>query len=139
MLAVHATTVAVEGHGVLLRGNSGCGKSDLALRLIEGGAELVSDDQTHLFCQHSTVFAEAPAGLEGLLEVRGIGILTLPFRNRVPLALVADLEGQIERLPRPMEDTVMGIALPRVILSPFEASAPAKLRMALIHGVGITP
>lgn len=139
MITVHATTVAIEGRGVLLRGASGSGKSDLALRLIDAGAELVADDHTQVISQHSTVFAEAPPGLEGLLEVRGVGILTLPHRQRVPLALIADLEGAVERLPQPMEDTLMGIALPRVILAPFEASAPAKLRMALFHGVGTTP
>lgn len=139
MLTVHATTIAIDGHGVLLRGRSGSGKSDLALRLIEDGAELVSDDQTSLTTEGGKVIAQAPAALTGLLEVRGIGIVTLPHRDRVVLTLLADLDAAPDRLPEEDQDTISGIRLPRLALAPFEASAPAKLRLALRQGIGVVP
>lgn len=139
MLTVHATTIAIDGRGVLLRGRSGSGKSDLALRLIEDGAELVADDRTALVTEGDRVIAEAPAALAGLLEVRGVGIVTLPCRARVALSLLADLDVTPDRLPEREEDTIGGIKLPRVAIAPFEASAPAKLRLALRQGVGVSP
>ncbi len=74
-LLVHATAVAIEGEAVLLRGPSGSGKSDLALRLIDGGAQLVADDQTLLRRAGGRVLASAPPAIAGLLEVRGVGVV----------------------------------------------------------------
>ncbi|HAE01429.1 MAG TPA: serine kinase, partial [Rhodospirillaceae bacterium] len=91
MALVHGTTIAIDGRGVLLRGASGAGMSDLALRLIDAGAELVADDQTALTVDKGILYAQAPDQLRGLLEVRGIGIMTLPYRNHCALALLADL------------------------------------------------
>lgn len=139
MLTVHATTIAIDGRGVLLRGRPGSGKSDLALRLIEDGAELVADDQTALSAEGGQVIASAPAALSGLLEVRGVGIVTLPYRESVALSLLADLDAKPVRLPEATDDTISGIRLPRVAVAPFEASAPAKLRLALRQGVGVVP
>jgi HPr kinase/phosphorylase len=138
---IHATTVAIDGRAIVLRGPSGSGKSDLALRLIEAGAELVADDRTVLTARDGGLIAEPPLSIAGLLEVRGVGLLTLPYRDGVPVALLADLDaGRVpKRLPDPATETVDGVSVPRVDLSPFEASAPAKLRAALRHGVGATP
>lgn len=138
---IHATTVAIDGRAIILRGPSGSGKSDLALRLIESGAELVSDDRTILTATGGDLVAAAPGAIAGLLEVRGVGLLSLPYRDAAPVALVADLDttGVPARLPDPAAETLEGISVPRVDLSPFEASAPAKLRAALRHGVGVVP
>lgn len=139
MRIIHATTIAIEGQGVMLRGSSGAGKSDLALRLIEGGAELVADDRTMLTVADGTLIASAPNELRGLLEVRGVGILTLPYRTDIPVTLIVDLEGSVARLPEPDREEFDGIRLSRLTLAPFEASTPAKLHMALRHGIGIAP
>jgi HPr kinase/phosphorylase len=130
---VHGTTVAIDGKAVLLRGDSGAGKSDLALRLIDAGARLVADDQSELRCDGDAVLVRAPAAILGLIEVRGIGIIRLPPLSDVPLALVADLVApdRVERLPLPRNELFFGLNLPVVAIAPFEASAVAKLRAAL--------
>jgi len=137
-LLVHGTTVAIDGRGVLLRGPSGAGKSDLALRLIDAGARLVADDQSILRRDGEAVLAGAPATISGLIEVRGIGLLRLDALTEARLALVADLVAPeaVERLPEPRSETILGISLPCVALAPFEASAPAKLRLALAAASG---
>lgn len=130
---IHATTVAIGGAGVLLRGPSGAGKSDLALRLIDAGARLVADDQTELYRDGDIVRTRAPASIAGLIEVRGIGIMRLDPVAAVPLVLVADLvspEG-LERLPERQIEGILGVSVPIVAVAPFEASAAAKLRLAV--------
>jgi len=130
---VHATAVAIDGGAVLLRGPPGCGKSDLALRLIDGGACLIADDQAVLLRRDDHIQVRAPATIVGLLEVRGVGILRLDTLDGAPLALVVHLvpAAQVERLPEPRWETVLGLAVPLIALAPFEASAAAKLRFAL--------
>lgn len=133
MLLVHATSVLLDGIGVLIRGPSGSGKSDLALRLIDGGAKLVADDQTVLEAQGGGISAHAPPSIAGKLEVRGLGIVGVPWVASARLGLVVDLvpPARIDRLPEAATLTLLGVILPRLDLSPFEASAPAKLRLAV--------
>ena len=127
---VHATAVAIGGRGVLIEGPSGAGKSDLALRLIDRGALLVSDDYTHLAAERGTVYARPPATIAGRLEVRGVGIIALPFAERVPVALVVHL-GEPDRLPAPQTVTHAGVVLPVVTVRALEPSAPVKVELAL--------
>jgi RNase adaptor protein for sRNA GlmZ degradation len=135
---MHATCVAIGGAAVLLRGPSGAGKSDLALRLIEGGARLVADDQVMLAAEGGRLIARAPAPIAGRLEVRGIGIVPVATEAAAPVALIADLVAAraVERLPDPSAETILGVALARIDLAPFEISAPAKLRLALARAAG---
>ena len=133
MIMVHATCIAVEGAGVLLRGPSGSGKSDLALRAIDQGARLVADDQVVLTQRGAALVASAPPTLRGLIEIRGLGIMRVECDSECELALVIDLtdKGDIERLPEPARCSLLGIELPLLALSAFEASASAKLRFAV--------
>jgi HPr kinase/phosphorylase len=137
---VHATCVALRigrrWRGVLLRGPSGSGKSDLALRLIETGGRLVADDQTELVRKGTSVMATAPGRIAGLIEARGVGIAKLgrdQIVSQAPLVLLVDLASpeRIERLPEPQCESLLGVGLPVLLLAPFEASATAKLRLAL--------
>src|SRR3546814_286537 len=134
----HATAVMLPDAqlgdwAVLLRGPSGVGKSDLALRLIDRGAVLVSDDQTLLSVAGGRLVAAPPAAIAGRLEARGLGIVDLPHRVGVPVALLADLRPavEIERLPEAAEEVLSGVAIRRIDLDPAQLSAPEKLRLAL--------
>ena len=132
-LLLHATAIAVEGHAVLLCGASGAGKSDLGLRLIDAGARLIADDQSELFRRADRVIVRAPETIAGLLEIRGIGIFRLDALAEAPVALLVDLvpAETLERLPARKSRTILGLAIPSIALAPFEASAGAKLRLAL--------
>ena len=130
---LHATAVAIGNRGILLLGPSGAGKSDLALRLIDHGAHLVADDRVDAATDGYAVILSAPRELAGLLEGRGVGIIRMPHISRVPLSLVCELaeEAVIERLPESIEATFMGVTVRRIVVDPFEASAAAKIRLAL--------
>lgn len=133
METVWGTSVAIDGRAVLLRGPSGAGKSDVALRLIDAGAGLVADDRTELVREGDRLVARAPEALRNRLEVRGIGIVTIPAVSRAPLVLVIDLvpPEQVSRLPDPGRWTHAGVSVPLIVLAAFEASTPAKIRLAL--------
>ena len=139
MEQVHATCIDIDGKGALLRGPSGCGKSDLALRLIDGGARLVADDRTDLTLREDTVIGTAPDALAGKLEVRGLGVVSVDFLTETALTLIVDLvdPADIERIPQPDKVDILGLSLPLFRLSPFQASAPAKLRAALNSLAGV--
>ncbi len=130
---IHATCIAVDGTGVLLRGRSGSGKSDLALRLIDGGALLVADDRVNLSLQNGCVIATSPPQIAGLLEVRGLGIVPVPSVAAATVGLVVDLEpaASIERLPEPAFCAYLGVRLALMRLDPFQPSAAAKMRLAV--------
>ncbi len=130
---IHGTAVALGRAGVLLRGPSGAGKSDLALRLIDQGAELVSDDQIALTRRAGEVVMSAPPAISGMIEARGVGLLRLPRLAEAALRLVVDLvpAAGIERLPEQRSCDILGVPVPLIALAPFEASAAAKLHLAL--------
>ena len=132
-LLLHATTVALAGVGVAIEGPSGSGKSDLALRLIDGGARLVADDQTRVERQDGQLVASPPPAIAGLIEVRGLGIVELPYEPDVVLRLLVApvAANDVERMPQPESRTLLGVALPVLRLDPFAISACAKLRLAV--------
>lgn len=133
----HATCVTVDGRGLLIAGPSGSGKSDLALRLIQGGARLVADDRPELILSGEAVVASAPAAIRGLLEVRGLGIVRLAEEecaDRAEIAAVIDLvaePGRVTRMPYPSARLILGRSVPELALFPFEPSAVARVRMFL--------
>jgi HPr kinase/phosphorylase len=133
MKLIHATCVAIGGAGVMIRGASGAGKSDLALRLIDGGAELVADDYCEATAKAEGIEVAAPANIAGKMEVRGYGIIQMPFRDTVTVRLVVDLkpEADIERMPETSTCEIEGVTLPRLMLNGFSASAAAKVRLVL--------
>lgn len=138
----HGTAIAIGGNAALILGASGAGKSDLALRclalaptpLLPAPALLVADDRVFLSAVGGRLHVEAPATIRGQLEVRGMGILEVPYARSADLALVVELTAPqaIERLPDPpLWRDFLGISLPLLRVAPFEASAPVKVLLAL--------
>ncbi|MBC6440783.1 MAG: HPr kinase/phosphatase C-terminal domain-containing protein [Rhodospirillales bacterium] len=133
-MLVHGTCIELDGVGILFRGPSGSGKSDLALRLIDScGAQLVADDQVDLESHDQRLIARALERLAGLMEVRGVGIVPVDHAASARLALIADLcaPEEIERLPEPRREMLAGVELPALHLCAHEPSATAKVRAAL--------
>ena len=128
---IHGSCVEIEGLGVLLCGPPGSGKSDLTLRLIDGGARLIADDYTELTPRDGRLHAQAPESIKGLLEVRGVGMLEVGSALRVELGVVIDLveSDAVERLPEDATKEILGVDVASFTLAPFEASAPAKVRL----------
>lgn len=132
MIRIHATCIAMAGRGVLLAGASGVGKSDLALRMIDRGAQLVSDDYTELDVRDTVLFARPPALLRGKIEVRGLGIQPMNFVEGVPVALFIALDESPERLPQDVVyKALLGIEVRKYALAGLEPSAPIKLELML--------
>ncbi|MEI9926645.1 MAG: HPr kinase/phosphatase C-terminal domain-containing protein [Sphingomonas sp.] len=133
---IHASCVAIGGRAVLIEGRSGEGKSDLALRLIDRGATLVADDQTICLRQEGVLLASAPATIAGKIEVRGLGILEIPYVERVQVALLIVI---LDAPPRFPEDSrkrrIAGVDVPVLALAALEPSAPIKVELALGRGL----
>ena len=129
---IHASTVAADGRAVLITGPSGSGKSDLALRLLDRGFTLVSDDQTIVRRDGNRLVASAPPNIAGKLEIRGIGIVEMEHLSDVPVALIVELTSVIERLPDDSrEQPMLGVLLPVVSVDAMTASAASKVALAL--------
>ena len=139
---IHATFVSVEGYGVLLLGKSGCGKSDLALRLIENKkALLVADDEVAVTIRNGKIIGQAPENLRGLLEIRGVGICKYPFKQEEVVNLVVQLKDdttKIERMPKNTAEIIFGVEIQKFDLYAKESSAPDKIMAMLFrtkHGI----
>ena len=129
---VHASTVAADGRAVLIAGPSGSGKSDLALRLLDRGFTLVSDDQTLVRREDDRLIASAPPNIAGKLEIRGIGIVEMDHAGDLPVALWVELTSDIQRMPDDSrERQILGISLPLINIDAMAASAPSKVAVAL--------
>jgi HPr kinase/phosphorylase len=122
---LHGSCAARGDEAILAVGPPGSGKSDLVLRLLSRGFELVADDQVDIL----DGVASCPAALAGLLEVRGLGIVRLPYRPQARLALIVELAGPADRLPLPQQHPEL--ELPIIHLDAAAASAPDKVLLAL--------
>lgn len=142
---------------MLLRGKSATGKSDLAVRLMDQGWQLVADDYTELYAHDGVLYARPPKTLKGLIEVRGLGLIKVDHLDQSPVVAVFDLLsvgplgslgslgsldslgslGSLgsmdipERLPALSRQSFEGLDVPRYSLQALQASAPAIIRLAL--------
>lgn len=124
---VHGTAVSIDGKGLLILGQSGSGKSQLALALITHGAKLISDDQVILINTESDVILSAPKSISGKIEARFIGILKMPVLI-APLYLVIDLDQkELDRLPKKKFVTYFNKKIPAL-----NANGIKKLEYSLI-------
>ena len=129
---IHSTSVVIDDNGVLILGDSGSGKSDLALRLIDNGATLISDDISICRKNSNNIYLYCPPEIKGLLEVREIGIITVPFVERVKLRLVVNLKSNNnERFPKDSFFRILGIKVPIINIEGKNSSAVAKIKVKL--------
>lgn len=138
-LLANVTCVAVEGRGLLLEGPPGSGKSSLALALIDRGAVLIGDDGIALERRGAQLWAQPPPNIAGRLEIRGVGIVSLPSAP-APLALVLSLGAAAERLPSPAKRDLDGVTLPCLAFDPTAPAAVVRAEWALrLHGLAARP
>jgi len=129
---VHGTAISIGGHGVLIMGESGNGKSDLALRLIDRGAILISDDVVFLETRDNAPILTVAPNIAGKIEVRGVGIANVDFIASAPLRLVIEFVDAPDRLPEDIAHTTIGdYVVPVSKLNPFEQSSAIKVEYAL--------
>ena len=140
-LRIDGVAVAIDDQAILLRGPSGSGRSDLALRLIDEGARLVSDEQVELHRHGDQIFVAAPSlmppGLRGRIEARGLGLVPVPHvpdAKRLTWVIDMAAPATIDRLPAAREAHYLGVAIPLLKLDPLALSATAKLRLAVKCG-----
>ena len=129
---IHSTSVVIDDNGVLILGDSGSGKSDLALRLIDSGATLISDDISICRKNSNNIYLYCPPEIKGLLEVREIGIITVPFVEKIKLRLVVNLKSNNnERFPKDSCFRILGIKIPIINIEGKNSSAVAKIKVKL--------
>lgn len=140
---IHATAIEYNGHGVLLRGASRSGKSSIALRLLDEAdlcrqnCFLVADDRVHVHAQDGTLNAKAPETLYGLIEMRGVGVLSVRARQNCSVNLIVDLVPTETLIQIPDEDThfatIHGISIRRIFIAERNPDASCLIRTILNH------
>jgi HPr kinase/phosphorylase len=137
-LVMQASGVAIGGRALLIEGAPGSGKSSLALALIDRGAQLIGDDAVSLVRAGETLIASPPPNIEGLIEIRGVGIATLPVASLTPLALILALDAPGgERLPQTTARRVIaGVSIPVLPFAPGTIAPALRAEWALeMHGL----
>jgi HPr kinase/phosphorylase len=137
---IHASVADLGRHGVLIRGESGSGKSSLLLSLLDGDpatARLVADDRACLATEGDRLVASVPEVIAGRMEIRGVGIVRRPYVPRVAVDLVVDLLplGECPRLPTEEESRVVleGVAVSRIFIATGAHDGAARVKAALDH------
>lgn len=133
MMLEHATCIELNGKGILIVGDSGSGKSDLAIRLIDSGGILVSDDYVELIEKNNKLIAKTAPNIGGMIEVRGVGLIKINYKERTNVELVLKLteRKQISRLPETEYFEYGNAKVRQYIFDPFANSAIAKIKLLL--------
>ena len=110
---LHASAVSCAGKAVVFTGQSGSGKSGMVLEMMALGCVLVSDDRTVVSLEQGQVNASAPVAIKGLIEARGVGILSAQSVGPVAVSLVVDMSMlETARLPPERETIILAQSLP---------------------------
>lgn len=147
-VVMQASAVAIDGRALLIEGPPGCGKSSLALALIDRGASLIGDDAVKLRPAGNRLIASPPPNIAGLIEVRGVGLTSLPLAPPAPVALILILGGSVpkrlpdSRLPDPPLPVrvIAGVAVPMLAFNPGTIAPGPRAEWALrLHGLVFEP
>ena len=147
---MHATSIFLDGYGILIGGPSGIGKSALALDLLNdshgfdyvllnsGSNLLVADDQTHIGRDErgdkAKLVARCPQNIEGLFEVRGLGIIKVPFKSPAPIDLYVEI---VDHMPARMPEVkdqfryILNVKTAYIQINKNDKLAKARVRAAL--------
>ena len=131
MLNIYATLVSFNDKGILFIGESGSGKSDLALRMIEEkGAKLVADDRVDVEVCNGKLIGKSPEKIKNLLEIRNVGITNFDALDCVEICLCVELVKDrltLERLPYDEHEVFLGVKIPKIKLFAFDCSTVCKI------------
>lgn len=131
---IHASTVAMSNHAVIIIGASGAGKSALALQMMAHNATLVADDQTKLTSEDQVLFASSPDAIKGQIEARGVGLLAAETVQNVPVVLAVNLDEKASgRLPPRQTITFLGVEID-LINGAGQSNLPATILQFLKGG-----
>ena len=138
-MLIQASAVEIDGRALILEGPPGSGKSSLALSLIDRGATLIGDDGVELTREGDRIIASPPPNIAGLLEIRGVGLVTLPTCHAAPVALILNLveEGHAERLPTMIVSRdLLDVSIPILPFVPGTKAPALRTEWAFkVHGV----
>ena len=132
---IHASSVDINGKGVVILGNSGAGKSSLAIKLISMGAKLISDDQTHFKFKENKIIISKPETTPNFIEARGIGLIKVPFVVSSKLFCFVKITNlELNRLPNAKNKYCFGKKIKLMEFNPFYNNESA-LFMSIRYGV----
>lgn len=127
----HASAVVLDGRAIMLTGPSGSGKSSLTLSLIDAyGAQLVGDDRIVLRANATAIEVAPHERLAGLLELRGLGFVRLPYLVTAPLGLVVQLSDTQPRLADPAYFHFGDRRVPMVTLNGHDPMTALRIKYA---------
>ena len=132
---MHASFVLWRNKGILFRGKSGSGKSELALKFIENkNAVLVADDVVELKVRQNKLWGSSPQNIRGLLEIRNVGISRYEYAEEAAVSLLVNLlpaKENLERLPKNKTENILGVEIPAIDLYAEDATILEKIIVKL--------
>ena len=127
---LHGGLLNIYGKGVLIRGDSGLGKSEIALELIKRGHILIADDRVDCYRIHNSIIGKAPELLRDMLELRGVGVINVARMfgvSSVAEKTKIDFQVTLEQWDRNREydrvgieerkyEDILGIKIPKIVV-----------------------
>lgn len=128
--SLHAGLLSVYGKGVLIRGDSGSGKSEIALELIKRGHILIADDRVDCYRIHNSIIGKSPELLRDMLELRGVGVInvarmfgvsSVAEKSKIDFQITLEYWDHNRNYDRigieePQYEEILGIKIPKIVI-----------------------